>query len=235
MFRADGFHGQVRYPLYKFLLAPVQFRYLHIHIREQDIVRPRQAVHQLFNLSVNMGKFHLQGGDFRIGLCRFLSARQRLVAFQLPHHLLIDYCFQFGGIYLAAPDTAFVIQPLCAAEILLAGRVEDTHKRIPAVPALDFPRQPCVGGFSGGLDFHVVHQLLAAGQPCFRRDNSLMGRKHQHLVFQVVFLAGLYITALIQIAPVHACEVGGVIDKHRPLAFEKFVHIKVCLHIDGVA
>ena len=62
-----------------------------------------------------------------------------------------------------------------------------------------------------------------------------MGRKHQHLVFQVVFLAGLHITTLIQITPVHARKVGGVIDKHRTLAFEKLVHVKVCLHIDGIA
>ena len=96
-----------------------------------------------------MGKFHLQGGDFRIGLCRFLPARQRLVAFQLFYHLLIDYRFQFSGVNLAAPDTAFVIQPLCAAEILTAYPVDDTHKSIAAVPALDFPRQPCVCGFPG--------------------------------------------------------------------------------------
>lgn len=40
LFRADGFHGQVRYPFHKFLLAPVQFRYLHVHIGEQLIKSP---------------------------------------------------------------------------------------------------------------------------------------------------------------------------------------------------
>ena len=54
LFRADGFHRQLRYPRQKFLLAPVQFRYLHIHIGEQDIVCTRQTVHQLFNLAVHM-------------------------------------------------------------------------------------------------------------------------------------------------------------------------------------
>ena len=100
------------------------------------------------------------------------------MAFQLFYHLLIDYRFQFGGVNLAAPDAAFVVQPFRTAEILTAYPVDDTHKRIAAVTALDFSCQQCVGGFSGGLDFHVVHQLLAAGQPCFRRDNPLMGRKH---------------------------------------------------------
>ena len=45
----------------------------------QDIVCARQTVHQFFNLAVHMGKLHLQGGDFRVCLCRFLPARQRLV------------------------------------------------------------------------------------------------------------------------------------------------------------
>ena len=92
-----------------------------------------------------------------------------------------------------------------------------------------------MGGFPGGLDFHVVHQLLAARQPDVRGDNALMGSQHQHLIFQVVFLAGLYIPSLIQIAPVHSCKVGGVIDNDRSLTFEKLVHIQVRLHIDGIA
>ena len=58
---------------------------------------------------------------------------------------------------------------------MLAGGIEDTHKGIPAVPALDFSRQPCMGGFPGRLDFHVVHQLLAAGQPDVGGNNALMG------------------------------------------------------------
>ena len=33
-------------------------------------------------------KFHLQGGDFRVCLCRFLFSCQRLVACQLLYHLL---------------------------------------------------------------------------------------------------------------------------------------------------
>ncbi|CAG9712780.1 hypothetical protein CNEO2_1480001 [Clostridium neonatale] len=177
----------------------------------------------------------MQGGDFRIFLCRFLPARQRLIACQLLDYLLIDHRFQFRNDDFPTAGTAFVIQPFCAAEVLLARRIEDTHKGIAAVPALDFSRQPCMGGFPGRLDFHVVHQLLAAGQPHISRDNPLMGRKHQHLVFQFHALACLDITPLIQITPVHAGEVGGVIDDDRTLTFEKFVYIKVCLHINRVA
>ena len=55
------------------------------------------------------------------------------------------------------------------------------------------------------------------------------------MVFQVVFLAGLHIPPLIQITAVCPRKVGGVIDDNRTLAFEKFVHIQVRLHIDGIA
>ena len=92
-----------------------------------------------------------------------------------------------------------------------------------------------MGGFPGRLDFHVVHQLLAAGQPDVGGDNALMGSQYQHLVFQVVLFAGLHISPLIQIAAVHACKIGSVIDNDCPLTFEKLVHIKVCLHIDRIA
>lgn len=47
-------------------LRPVQFRYFHIHIGEQDIVCACQTIHQLFNLAVHMSKLCLQGGDFGI-------------------------------------------------------------------------------------------------------------------------------------------------------------------------
>ncbi len=40
---------------------------------------------------------------------------------------------------------------------------------------------------------------------------------------------------MIQIAAVHACKIGSVIDNDCPLTFEKLVHIKVCLHIDRIA
>ena len=97
----------------------------------------RQTVHQLFNLAVHMGKLHLQGGNFRVCLCRFLSARQCLVACQLLHHLLINNRFQFRSNDFPAPRTTLVIQPFRTAKVLLAGGIEDTHKGIPAVPALD--------------------------------------------------------------------------------------------------
>ena len=92
-----------------------------------------------------------------------------------------------------------------------------------------------MGSFPGCLDFRVAHQLLTASQPDISRDNALMGSKHQHLVFQMLVFRFFHIPALIEIAPVHTCEIGSVIDNDRPLAFEKFIHIKVCLHIDGVA
>ena len=182
-----------------------------------------------------MEKFHLQGGNFRVCLCRFLSACQRLVACQFLYHLLINNRFQLRSDDFPAPGTAFIVQPLCAAEILLSHRIVNAHKGIPAVSALDFSRQPCMGGFPGRLDFHVVHQLLAAGQPDVGGDNALMGSQHQHLVFQVVLFAGLHIPPLIQIAAIHAGKIGSVIDNDCPLTFEKFVHIKVCLHIDRIA
>ena len=40
---------------------------------------------------------------------------------------------------------------------------------------------------------------------------------------------------MIQIAAVHARKIGNVIDNDCTLTFEKFVHIKVCLHIDRIA
>ena len=198
LFRADGFHRQLRYPRQKFLLAPVQFRYLHIHIGKQHIVCARQTVHQLFNLAVHMGKLHLQCCNFRVCLCRFLSACQRFVACQLLYHLLINNRFQFRSDDFPAPRTTLVIQPFRTAKVLLAGGIEDAHKSIPAIPAFDFSRQPCMGSFPGRLDFHVVHQLLAAGQPDVRGDDTLMGSQHQHLVFQVVLFAGLHIPPLIR-------------------------------------
>ena len=62
-----------------------------------------------------------------------------------------------------------------------------------------------------------------------------MRSQHQHLVFEILRLVRLYVPPLVQIAPVHARKVGGVIDNDCPLAFEKLVHVEVCLHIDGIA
>ena len=90
-------------------------------------------------------------------------------------------------------------------------------------------------GLPCGLDFHVVHQLLAAGQPYIGGDNPLMGSQHQHLVFQVVFLAVLYVPPLIQIAPVHARKICGVIDDDRTLILEELIYIKVCLNVNRIA
>lgn len=92
-----------------------------------------------------------------------------------------------------------------------------------------------MGGFSGRLDFHVVHQLFAAGEPYVRRDDSLMGGQYQHLPFQVVELVGLYVPPLIQIAAVCAREIGGVIDNDRTMTFEKLIYVKVCLRVNRVA
>ena len=62
-----------------------------------------------------------------------------------------------------------------------------------------------------------------------------MGCNHKDLVFQALVLVLLHIPALIEIIAICPGEVGGVIDYHRTLAFEKFVHIQVRLHIDGIA
>ena len=79
------------------------------------------------------------------------------------YHLLINNRFQFRSNDFPTPRTTVVIQPFRTAKVLLAGGIEDAHNGIPAVPAFDFSRQPCMGGFPGRLDFHVVHQLLTAG------------------------------------------------------------------------
>lgn len=97
----------------------------------------------------------------------------------LLYHLLINNRFQFRSDDFPTARTAFIVQPFRAAEILFAGGIVDTHKSIPAIPALDFSCQPCVGGFPGRLDFHVVHQLLAAGQPGVGGDDTLMGSFRQ--------------------------------------------------------
>ncbi len=55
---------------------------------------------------------------------------------------------------------------------------------------------------------------------CRRGRYPLMGSQYQHLVFSSRFFAGLYISPLIQIAAVHACKIGSVIDNDRPLTFE---------------
>ena len=68
-----------------------------------------------------------------------------------------------------------------------------------------------------------IRDSLTTGQPDVGGDNALMGSQYQHLVFQVVLLAGLHIPPLIQIAAVHASKIGSVIDNDRPLTFEKFV------------
>ena len=102
---------------------------------------------------------------FGFAFAAFFFSCQRLVACQLLYHLLINNRFQFRSDDFPTARTAFIVQPFRAAEILFAGGIVDTHKSIPAIPALDFSCQPCVGGFPGRLDFHVVHQLLAAGQP----------------------------------------------------------------------
>ena len=120
---------------------------------------------------------------FGFAFAAFFFSCQRLVACQLLYHLLINNRFQFRSDDFPTARTAFIVQPFRAAEILFAGGIVDTHKSIPAIPALDFSCQPCVGGFPGRLDFHVVHQLLAAGQPGVGGDDTLMGSQYQHLVF----------------------------------------------------
>ena len=111
---------------------------------------------------------------------------------------------------------------------------------VPAFPALDFPCQPSVAGLAAILEGGVCHQLLAAPQPNISRYKAFMGRNHKDLVFQALVLVLLHIPALIEITaicPTAICpgEVGGVIDYHRTLTFEKLVLFQVSLCIDGVA
>ena len=50
-----------------------------------------------------------------------------------------------------------------------------------------------------------------------------MGSQRQHLVFQVLMLRFFHIPPLIQITPICAGKIGGIIDKRRSLAFENSV------------
>lgn len=59
-----------------------------------------------------------------------------------------------------------------------------------------------------------------------------MGSDHKYLVFQALVLVLLHIPAPIEIAAICPGEVGGVIDYHRTLTFEKLVHFKIGLCID---
>jgi len=106
---------------------------------------------------------------------------------------------------------------------------------VPAFPALDFPGQPSITGLAAILEGGVCHQLLAAPQPNISRYKTFMGCNHKDLVFQALVLVLLHISALIEITAICPGEVGGVIDYHRTLTFEKLVLFQVSLCIDGVA
>ncbi len=157
--------------------------------------------------------------------------------FVLPafYHLLINNRFQFRSDDFPTPGTAFIVQPFCAAEILLPHRIVNAHKRIPSIPALDFSCEPCVGSFSGQTGFSCCSSASYGRSARCRRGRYPHGEPAPAFGLLSRFFAGLHIPALIEITPVHAREVGGVIDKHRPLALEKLVHIQVRLHIDGIA
>ena len=64
LFRADGFHRQLGYLRQKFLFAPVQFRYLHIHIGEQNIVWPPSDCPPAFQSRCPHGEVPLAGRQF---------------------------------------------------------------------------------------------------------------------------------------------------------------------------
>ena len=79
------------------------------------------------------------------------------------------------------------------------------------------------------LDFRVPNQLLTTGQPYVRGDYPLMKSQHQRLVFQVLMLRFFHIPPLIQITPICAGKVSGVLAEHiikllfQFLAFDCFL------------
>ena len=62
-----------------------------------------------------------------------------------------------------------------------------------------------------------------------------MGSNHKYLIFQALVLVLLHIPPLIEIAAICPGEVGGVINYHRTLTFEKLVHFQIGLCIDRVS
>ena len=52
---------------------------------------------------------------------------------------------------------------------------------------------------------------------------------------QIVFGVAFHSPATIEVAPICARKVSGVIDDDRPLTFEKLINIKVSLDINGIA
>ena len=76
------------------MLVPVQFRYLHIHIGEQDIVCPVR-LSTSFSISLSTwASSTCRAVIFGFAFAAFFSC-QRLVACQLLYHLLINNRFQF--------------------------------------------------------------------------------------------------------------------------------------------
>ena len=128
-----------------------------------------------------------------------------------------------------------MVGPLGTTEVFIARGIVGRFECVPAFPALDFPGQPSITGLAAILEGGVCHQLLAAPQPNISRYKTFMGCNHKDLVFQALVLVLLHIPALIEITAICPGEVGGVIDYHRTLTFEKLVHFQVSLCIDGVA
>ena len=62
-----------------------------------------------------------------------------------------------------------------------------------------------------------------------------MGSNHKYLIFQALVRVLLHIPALIEITAICPGEVGGVINYHRTLTFEKLVHFQIGLCIDRVS
>ncbi len=212
----------------------VQLLNFAVGIGEQNRACARQRVKQLFNLAFHLRQFQplcrQLRGDFR----RFFPACQRLKIFQLLHHSPIDHRFQFVQLHAPAAGTRLAVRMDGATHIEDAVGVR-RHKRIPAFPAFDFSRHPCVPGFPCGLVGVAGKQLLPAFQPQLRWDKPLMWSQYQRLSLQVLVLVLCIPLALIVIAAVCPGKVGGVIVNIRPLAFVKLVYVEVSHDINRVS
>ena len=111
-----------------------------------------------------MEKLYLQGGRFWDWPLPLSSCPSASCAFPASHHLLVNHRFQFGSDDFPTARTAFIVQPFRTAEILPAGRIEDTHKRISAVPALDFPPPAMCGWLFGRTGFSCCSSA-SCGKP----------------------------------------------------------------------
>ena len=172
----------------------------HSHRRAEHCFCTVRLSTSFFNLAVH-GEVPLAGRRFSGCLCRFFfSARQRFVACQLLHHLLINNRFQLRSDDFPAIHSFYCPAALCSGDIAFPTGLLMLIRACTRSFHLIFP--PAMYGWLSTWDFHVVHQLLAAGQPDVGGDNASWGSQHQHFIFQVVLLLGFTSRPLIQIAAI---------------------------------